>query len=227
MRGAVQGGARSRSGAMTCKFPIVATCAFALLVAVAPMRSAMADASPDLGGASNADHATLRSQWQSLHDELDNLHKTIDNYSKEISDLSDPKATHEKVAGLQASISEALAQTAENGTITLLMQKVIDTEKNWKADIYRHDWPRSRVDFLERQFDASIGKTETAIAAISDIRKELTSTLKRIQSDDDYLEALAHVQQSDEMTHVLQDLLRDLRATSDNLSKIADGVPGV
>jgi septal ring factor EnvC (AmiA/AmiB activator) len=202
---------------------VVATLVFTLLAAGG---AAFAD-TPAPDGAVNADRARLNTEWSKLKEQMTNLRSKVGDYTKQIGALVDPKTTRDKVAGLQADISEALAETAENGAIAALAQKILDTDKGWLADIYKHGWTLDRVAGLESKFKATIDKTEHTIEDIARVRRELAATLKRVQNDGDYLEALARADESEEMSRVLESLLRDLQSTSDNLKGLVDEGPGV
>jgi phage shock protein A len=188
--------------------------------------AAFAD-TPAADGAVTADRAELNTEWSKLKEQMTNLRSKVGDYTKQIGALTDPKTARDKVAGLQADISEALSETAENGAIAVLAQKILDTDKGWLADIYKHGWTPDRVAGLESKFKATIDKTGHTIEDIARVRRELAATLKRVQNDGDYLEALARAEQSEEMSRVLQNLLRDLQSTSDNLKGLVDEGPGV
>jgi DNA repair ATPase RecN len=208
-------------------FAVAACCALLSFAVCGPQRSALAEDMPGVSTGASPDRDQLKSKWTQLKDQMKNLRGKIAEYSKQVGNLSDPKTTEAEVAALQADVSEALSETLDNGTIATLAQKILDTDKSWLADIYKHGWSPDRIALLEGRFKATIEKTQHTIDDISRVRRELVSTLKRIQNDSDYLEALARAEESEEMARVLQSLLQDLRATSDNLKAIVDDVPGV
>jgi DNA repair ATPase RecN len=206
---------------MASKLLIIAFAACTVLAPPALAQTAGDDAS--VGGAKEE----LKSKWGDLQREVGDLRGKITSYSQQIGELSDPKTSRAKVAELQVDIGQALAATLDQGEIASLGQKVLDTDKAWLADIYKHGWPPERIAMLEGKFKSTIEKTQHTLDDLAQIRKELAATLRRIQSDGDYLEALARVQQSEEMARVLQSLLHDLQTTSDNLKSIVDDAPGV
>jgi len=206
---------------MASKFLIIAFAACAVLAPPAIAQTAADDAA--IGAAKDA----LKSKWGELQREVGDLRGKIGAYSQQIGELSDPKTSRAKVAELQADIGQALAATLDQGEIASLGQKVLDTDKAWLADIYKHGWTPDRIAMLEGKFKSTIEKTQHTLDDLAQIRKELAATLRRIQSDGDYLEALARVQQSEEMARVLQSLLHDLQTASENLKSIFDDAPGV
>jgi DNA repair ATPase RecN len=206
---------------MANKLLIIALAACTALASPAIAQTAPDDA--DIGAAKEQ----LKSKWTDLQREVGDLRSKIDGYNQKIDELSDPKTSRAKVAELQADIGNALAATLDQGEIAKLGQKVLDTDKAWLADIYKHGWTPDRIAMLEGKFKSTIDKTQHTLDDLAQVRKELAATLRRIQSDGDYLEALARVQQSEEMTRVLQSLLHDLQAASQNLKTIVDDAPGV
>ena len=188
---------------------------------------AFAQTATDDPGAAKADKEELKSKWGDLQKEVADLRGKIASYSDKIGELSDPKTSRAKVAELQADIGEALAATLDGGAIASLGQKVLDTDKAWLADIYKHGWAPDRIAVLEGKFKATIDKTQHTLDDLLQVRRELAATLRRIQSDGDYLEALARAEQSEEMARVLQNLLHDLQATSESLKVIVDEAAGV
>jgi DNA repair ATPase RecN len=206
---------------MASKFLIMA-----LATSIALAAPAFAETAPD-EAAAGAAKEELKSKWSDLQREVVGLRAKIASYSQQIGELSDPKTSRAKVAELQADIGEALSATLDQGAIASLGQKVLETDKAWLADIYKHGWAPDRIAMLEGKFKSTIDKTQHTLDDLTQIRRELAATLKRIQSDGDYLEALARVEQSEEMARVLQSLLHDLQATSENLKAIVDEAAGV
>jgi DNA repair ATPase RecN len=206
---------------MASKFLIIALAAGVAFAPAALAQTAADDAS--LGATKDE----LKSKWSDLQREVGDLKGKIADYGQQIGKLSDPATSRAKVAELQADIGQALAATLDQGEIASLGQKVLDTDKSWLADIYKHGWTPDRIAMLEGKFKSAIDKTQHTLDDLAEVRRELAATLRRIQSDGDYLEALARVQQSEEMQRVLQNLLHDLQTTSENLKAIVDDAPGV
>ncbi len=176
---------------------IIALCSAAFFATLGPASLAVAGEVQDSGDASSRDRSDLKTEWSQLKTQLGKLRSKVEDDSKEIQSLSDPKKTQERVAGLQADISEALSETADNGKIASLARKVVDTTKGWLADAKGHGFSQEREAFLEDKFNKIIGNAEQTIVDKTAIRRELTSTLQKIQNDGDYLEALARADQGE------------------------------
>ena len=89
-----------------------------------------------------------------------------------------------------------------------------------------HHFTAEREAYLEEQFRNIIDNTKKTISGITKVRQELTTTLKQLQGEQDYLEELARVDQGKQMVGVLQDLLKNMSSASDRLNVIINGVPG-
>jgi cell division protein FtsB len=176
---------------------------------------------------SDRDRKELKTDTLQLKQKLSTFNEKIKNYSKEIETLTDPKTTQKTVADLQGEISEALSQTAENGKITILAKKILETTKGWEADMRAHGFSPEREAGLEEGYKTIINNTEKTIEDITAIRQQLTDSLKKLQGEQDYLDELARIDQAQKMVVVLQNLLRDMKITSDQLNVILNGTPGV
>lgn len=203
--------------------PSPTACAIGLLIVLASpvLAEEKATQNPD------QDRKELKTDTLQLKQKLSTFNEKIKNYSKEIETLTDPNTTQKTVADLQGEISEALSQTAENGRITMLAKKILETTKGWETDMRAHGYSPEREAGLEEGYKTIIENTGKTIDDITAIRQQLTETLKKLQGEQDYLDELARIDQAQKMVVVLQNLLRDMKITSDQLNVILNGTPGV
>jgi DNA repair exonuclease SbcCD ATPase subunit len=187
---------------------------------------AIGTASAEAKPGADPDRDQLKSKISKLKQTLDDLQTKVQDASKSTNELADPKTAQKTVAELQTKISEALSQTADNGDVALLAKKVLETEQGWLAGVKIHGFTAERQALLENSYNAIIADTVTTSNGLTEIRHELTDILKKMQGEQDYLEELARIDQSKEMLAVLKNLLSDLRATTDKIKVLIDGVPG-
>ena len=173
-----------------------------------------------------ADRQKFDLQTSRLKQGLAELNGKIKDDTTKLNGLTDPATAKKTVEELQASLSSLLAQTADNGDIAALAAKITAMQGNWVAEVRGHHFSADREAYLEGRISSIIDRTKQAVDGITKIRHELTTTLKHLQSEQDYLEELARVEQGEQMTMVLQDLLKTMSMASDRLNVIMNGVPG-
>jgi DNA repair exonuclease SbcCD ATPase subunit len=170
----------------------------------------------------------LRTADDEFSRQLSELKRTFSDLSKKFEDsaqtidgLTNAETARKEIEALREDVSKLLGAVADNGTVWSLGTKALARAEE-KLRMLEHE---TRYKEEDRQF--LIGRwrelkeaTEGAIKELEGARKEFAELLRKLQTNEDFIDELLQIREHQRALDVIRTLTDGIRDASDKLKKL-------
>ena len=208
----------------------VGFCAVLLLLAMA--------AAP-VGVLAQADKSTpeLRTADDEFSRQLSELKRTFADLSKKFEDsaqtiehLSNADAARKEIEELREHVGKLLAAVADNGTVWSLGTKALrHADEKLKSLEQETRYKQEDRQFLIERWRELKTSTESAIKELEGARKEFSELLRKLQTNEDFIDELLQIREHQRALDVIHTLTDGIRDASEKLKNLLGAIktPGV
>jgi DNA repair exonuclease SbcCD ATPase subunit len=197
------------------------------LAVVLAVFSAPAVASAQSGGrpeAATADDEFAR-QLKELKQTFAELSKKFEDSAQSIDRLNSAEDARKEIEELRAHVGRLLGAVADNGTVWSLGAKALARAED-KLKSLEHETryrPEDRSFLIDRWRELRV-ETESAIRELEGARKDFAELLRRLQTNEDFIEELLQIREHQRALDVIHKLTDGIRDASDKLKRLLGAI---
>jgi len=160
-------------------------------------------------------------QLGELKQTFSDLGKKFDDSAKTIERLKDADAARKEIEELRDSVGKLLAAVADNGAVFSLGAKALSRaeEKLKSLEQETRFKPEDRQFLIERWRELRAA-TEGAIRELEGARKEFAELLRKLQTNEDFIDELLQIREHQRALDVIHSLSDGIRDASEKLKKL-------
>lgn len=160
-------------------------------------------------------------QLKELKQTFAELSKKFDDSARSIDHLSSAEEARKEIEDLRGHVGRLLAAVADNGNVWSLGAKALTrAEDKLKSLEYETRYkPEDKQFLIERWRELRI-ETEGAIRELESARKDFAELLRRLQTNEDFIEELLQIREHERALDVIHRLTDGIRDASDKLKKL-------
>lgn len=153
------------------------------------------------------------------------LGKKFDDSAQTIDRLKDAEAARKEIEEIRESVGKLLGAVADNGTVFSLGAKALShaEEKLKSLDQETRFKPEDRQFLIERWRELK-SATEAAIRELEGARKEFAELLRKLQTNEDYIDELLQIREQQRALDVIHTLSDGIRDASEKLKKLLGAI---
>jgi DNA repair exonuclease SbcCD ATPase subunit len=149
------------------------------------------------------------------------LSKKFDDSAQSIDRLNSAEAARKEIEELRADVAKLLAAVADNGTVWGLGTRALSrAEEKLKALEHETRFKQEDRQFLIERWRELRGATEDAIKELESARKEFAELLRKLQTNEDFIDELLQIREHQRALEVIHTLTSGIRDASDKLKKL-------
>ena len=179
-----------------------------------------------------ADRPELRTADEEFSKQLSELKRTFADLSKKFEDsaqtidrLSSAEAARKEIEELREHVGRLLGAVADNGTVWSLGTKALrHADEKLKALETETRYKEEDRQFLIGRWRELKVATEDAIKELEGARKEFSELLRKLQTNEDFIDELLQIQEHQRAIEVIHSLTDGIRDASDKLKKLLNAI---
>jgi len=179
-----------------------------------------------------ADKPELRTADEEFSKQLSELKRTFADLSKKFEDsaqtidrLNSAEAARKEIEELREYVGRLLAAVADNGMVWSLGTKALRrADEKLKALETETRYKEEDPQFLIGRWRELKAATEDAIKELEGARKEFAELLRKLQTNEDFIDELLQIQEHQRAIEVIHGLTDGIRDASDKLKKLLTAI---
>lgn len=179
-----------------------------------------------------ADKPELRTVDEEFSKQLSELKRTFADLSKKFEDsaqtidrLNSAEAARKEIEELREHVARLLGAVADNGTVWSLGTKALRrADEKLKALETETRYKEEDRQFLIGRWRELKAATEDAIKELEGARKEFAELLRKLQTNEDFIDELLQIQEHQRAIEVIHSLTDGIRDASDKLKKLLTAI---
>jgi DNA repair exonuclease SbcCD ATPase subunit len=202
------------------RFSVVLWAALASILVVASAPEVLAQTEKALQDFRTADDDFSR-QLSELKRTFADLSKKFEDSAQTIDRLSDAQAARKEIEELRGDIGKLLDAVADNGTVWSLGRKALaHAEEKLKSLEQETRYKQEDRQFLLDRWRELKEATEAAIKELEGARKEFAELLRKLQTNEDFIDELLQIREHQRALDVIHTLTDGIRDASDKLKRL-------
>jgi DNA repair exonuclease SbcCD ATPase subunit len=179
-----------------------------------------------------ADKPELRTADEEFSKQLSELKRTFADLSKKFEDsaqtidrLNSAEAARKEIEELREYVGRLLAAVADNGMVWSLGTKALRrADEKLKALETETRYKEEDRQFLIGRWRELKAATDDAIKELEGARKEFAELLRKLQTNEDFIDELLQIQEHQRAIEVIHGLTDGIRDASDKLKKLLTAI---
>ncbi len=158
------------------------------------------------------------------------LSKKFEDSAQTIEHLNSAEAARKEIEELRDHVGKLLAAVADNGVVWSLGTKALRrAEEKLKSLEQETRYKQEDKQFLIDRWRELKGATEGAIKELEGARKEFSELLRKLQTNEDFIDELLQIREHQRALDVIHTLTDGIRDASEKLKKLLGAIktPGV
>ena len=153
------------------------------------------------------------------------LGKKFDDSAQAIERLKDAESARKEIEELRESVGKLLGAVADNGRVFTLGTKALShaEEKLKSLEQETRFKPEDRQLLMDRWRELKTA-TESAIKELEGARKEFADLLRKLQTNEDFIDELLQIREHQRALDVIHTLSDGIRDASDKLKKLLGAI---
>jgi DNA repair exonuclease SbcCD ATPase subunit len=153
------------------------------------------------------------------------LSKKFEDSAQTIDRLNSAEAARKEIEELREHVGRLLGAVADNGTVWSLGTKALRrADEKLKALETETRYKEEDRQFLIARWRELKAATEDAIKELEGARKEFAELLRKLQTNEDFIEELLQIQEHQRAIEVIHNLSEGIRDASDKLKKLLSAI---
>jgi DNA repair exonuclease SbcCD ATPase subunit len=211
------------------RFPAVLWAVLLLLIAATAPAGVLAQTEKATPEARTADDEFSR-QLSELKRTFADLSKKFEESAQTIDHLNSAEAARKEIEELRDHVGKLLGAVADNGTVWSLGTKALSRAEEKLKSLERETRYKQedRQFLIERWRELKVA-TEDAIKELEGARKEFAELLRKLQTNEDFIDELLQIREHQRALDVIHTLSDGIRDASEKLKKLLGAIktPGV
>jgi DNA repair exonuclease SbcCD ATPase subunit len=212
------------AGDIPTRFPGVLWAALLLLIAATAPVGVLAQTEKATPEARTADDEFSR-QLSELKRTFADLSKKFEDSAQTIDHLNSAEAARKEIEELRGHVGKLLGAVADNGTVWSLGTKALARAEEKLKSLERETRYKQedRQFLIERWRELKLA-TEDAIKELEGARKEFAELLRKLQTNEDFIDELLQIREHQRALEVIHTLTDGIRDASEKLKKLLGAI---